>query len=76
MIPLSSLTPAQCATISNTICGDADSARELQAIGLLRITSVESGSRGQRAFFDLTPSGVEFVEAHFVIRMDDCGETD
>jgi hypothetical protein len=76
MIPLSSLTRAQCAAISNTICGDADSARELEAMGLLRITSIKPGSRGLLAFFDLTPSGDEFVETHFVIRMDEGAVTD
>jgi len=76
MIPLSSLTHAQCVTISNTICGDADAARELEVMGLVRITKIEQGTRGPLAFFDLTPSGEEFVETHFVIRMAEDAEAD
>ena len=76
MIPLSSLMQTQRATISNTICGDAESARELEAMGLLRITSIEPSLRGTIAFFHLTPSGEEFVNTHFVIRTEGCVETD
>jgi hypothetical protein len=71
MILLSSLTPTQRATISNTICGDAASARELEDMGLLRILRVEPGPRGRIAYFDLTPIGDEFVNLHFVIPTED-----
>jgi len=48
------LTVRERATLSNTICGDLESARSLERMGFLRIESVARDERRQLAFFELT----------------------
>lgn len=66
-IPESSLTAAQRATLSNTICGDVLSARQLEHLGLLEIRRIDKTARGSIAYFDLTAAGEEFVQRYYVI---------
>ena len=67
MIEKSSLTNAQSATLSNTICGDPQSAYELQELGLVENIEIESRSGRTVAFFDLTEAGEAFVDRHYVV---------
>lgn len=67
MIEESSLTNAQRATLSNTICGDPQSAYELEAMGLVENITIETRSGRIVAFFDLTEAGDAFVDRHYVI---------
>jgi hypothetical protein len=62
-----SLTDAQRAALSNTICGDAQAARELEEMGLLTIRRIESRGNSIIAFFDHTEAGGAFVDRHYVI---------
>ena len=61
------LTVNERATLSNTICGDVESARSLERMGLVRIDRVASSARGQLAFFDLTEAGGTYVTHHFTV---------
>lgn len=67
MADQSSLTAVQRCTLSNTVCGDVASARELEILGLLKIRRIDTSARGPIAFFDLTAAGEEFVRRHYVI---------
>jgi hypothetical protein len=61
------LTDNERATLSNTICGDMESARSLERMGFVRIDKVTSTARGQLAFFDLTEAGEAYVTHHFTV---------
>lgn len=67
MIPEDSLSAEQRATLSNTICGDPKSARELERMGLVTIESIEPDGDRMIAFFDLTEAGEAFVDRHYVV---------
>jgi hypothetical protein len=62
-----SLTDVQRATLSNTICGDAQAARALEEMGLLTIQRIEPRGNNMIAFFDLTEAGDAFVDCHYVV---------
>lgn len=68
MIPEDSLTPEQPAALSNTICGDAQAARELEQMGLVTLEGIEPDGDRMIAFFDLTEAGEAFVDRHYVVR--------
>jgi hypothetical protein len=61
------LTVNERATLSNTICGDLESARSLERMGLVRIDRVTSTARGELALFDLTEAGEDYVTHHFTV---------
>jgi hypothetical protein len=67
MIPEDSLTAEQRAALSNTICGDAQAARELEQMGLVTIEDIEPDGDRMIAFFDLTEAGEAFVDRHYVV---------
>ena len=67
MISDDSLTPQQRAALSNTICGDAQAARELEQMGLVTIECIEPDGDRMIAFFDLTEAGEAFVDRHYVV---------
>lgn len=61
------LTVRERATLSNTICGDLESARSLERMGFLRIDRVSRNARGQLACFELTEAGEAYVARHFAV---------
>ena len=61
------LTRGEQATLSNTICGELESARSLERMGLLTIEEVARNARGQLAFFELTEAGEDYVARHFTV---------
>jgi hypothetical protein len=61
------LTVNERTTLSNTICGDVESARSLERMGLVRIDRIASTARGQLVFFDLTKAGEAYVTQHFSV---------
>jgi hypothetical protein len=67
MITEPDLTPLQRATLSNSICGDAGPARELERLGLVMIRRYSQYAGRPIAFFDLTPAGEAYVNKHFVV---------
>ena len=66
-IPDASLTSAERATLSNTICGDVEAARTLERLGLLKIDRIEQRGSTLLAFFDLTEAGEDHVSRHYVV---------
>ena len=59
------MTDAQRATLSNTICGDAQAARELEDImGLRTIRRIEPRGQDMIAFFALTKAADGFGGRH------------
>lgn len=63
----SSLTSAERATLSNTICGDVVSSRSLERLGLIKIRRLHRIDGETLAFFDLTEAGEEHVRRHYVV---------
>jgi len=66
-IPDASLTPAERATLSNTICGDVETARALELLGLVKIDRFEERGGEPLAFFHLTEAGEDHVNRHYVV---------
>jgi hypothetical protein len=63
------LTAREAAALSNTICADVQSARSLEARGLVEIRDVARVGDEDLAFFDLTDAGEAYVNRHFVIQL-------
>jgi hypothetical protein len=62
------LTARERATLSNTICGDLESASSLERMGLVSIEKVAKNRHGEVAFFGLTGAGEAYVTRHFAVR--------